>query len=246
METPLEAGQYANLAALRFLGITHLAYHIYIGTMTVKFLSFSAPDLEGGKVEGLRRIYECPRGFRESYRSPYDYTFADLYEITAEPSPVALIFDSHTPFEPLKGWSGQDGVLPFGLYSALFDSAAAFSYPLWNGTRAERVMRGNGRITAVNLSDKSVAFDLSFTARAADARTIEVRFNGGAPLATFAVGPDPAACAAAGLSLPGGGTGEITITASGAPYEYVLPIGKESLRLPATASLADFRVVVKK
>jgi hypothetical protein len=246
METPLEAGQYANLAALRFLGITHLAYHIYIGTMTVKFLSFAAPDLEGGKVEGLRRIYECPRGFRESYRSPYDYTFADLYEITAEPSPVALIFDSHTPFEPLKGWSGQDGLLPFGYYSALFDSAASFSYPLWNGARAERVMRGDGRITAVNLSDAPVAFDLSFTARAADARTLEVRLNGGAPLATFAVGPDPAACAAAGLSLPGGGTGEIAITASGAPYEYVLPIGKESLRLPATASLADFRVVVKK
>ena len=246
METPLEAGQYANLAALRWLGITHLAYHIYIGTMTVKFLSFSAPDLEGGKVEGLRRIYECPRGFRESYRSPYDYTFADLHEITAEPCPVALVFDSSSPFEAAKGWQGQDGFLPYGFYSALFDTTFTFCYPLWNGTRTERVMRGEGRITAVNLSNAPVTFGVSFTARAADTRTLTVRWNGGAPLATFTAGPEPTACTVSDLSLTAEGTGVITVAASGFPYEYELLIGKESLKLPATASLADVRVVVKK
>jgi hypothetical protein len=246
METPLEAGQYANLAALRWLGITHLVYHIYIGTKTVKFLSFSAPDLEGGKVEGLRRIYECPRGFRESYRSPYDYTFADLHEITAEPSPVALVFDSSSPFEASKGWQGQDGLLPFGMYSALFDTTSTFCYPLWNDGRTERVMRGEGRINAVNISNAPVTFGVSFTARAADTRTLTVRWNGGAPLETFTVGPEPTACTVSDLSLTAEGTGVITVAASGFPYEYELLIGKESLKLPATASLADVRVVVKK
>lgn len=246
METPLEAGQYANLAALRFLGITHLAYHIYIGTMTVKFLSFVAPDLEEGKVEGLRCIYECPRGFRESYRSPYDYTFADLYEITAEPCPVALVFDSSSPFKVLKDWQGKDGVLPYGLYSALFDTTSTFCYPLWNNGRTERVMRGEGRITAVNLSNAPVIFGVSFTARAADTRTLTVRWNGGAPLATFTVGPEPTTCTVSDLSLTAEGTGVITVAPSGFPYEYGLLIGKESIKFPATASLADVRVVVKK
>ncbi len=56
MEAPLEAGQYANLAALKWLGVTHLVYHFYIGTATVRFLSYGAPDLDTGTVEGLRRI----------------------------------------------------------------------------------------------------------------------------------------------------------------------------------------------
>ncbi len=244
METPLEAGQYANLAALRWLGVTHLAYHIYIGTATVRFLSYGAPDLDTGKVEGLRCIYQCPRSIDGPYDGPYDYTFADLHEITAQPCPVALVFDAPSPFDKTAGWTGQDGMLPYGMFSALMDTSRTFSYPVWNGSSTERVMRGAGRITAVNLSDKPVNFDLSFTARAGDTRDIEVRWNG-APVAKSTVGPEPASCAASGFSLPAGGTGEISLAASGAIYQYALPVGKEQIALPALAAVSDVRATVK-
>jgi hypothetical protein len=244
MEIPLEAGQYANLAALRFLGVTHLVYHPYIGTATVQFRSFSSPDLDSAKVDGLNRIYEGPRSIGELPRGPYDYSFADLHEITAGPCPVALVFDSSSPFDAAKGWTDQDGYIPYGWFSSLMSGPQSFSYPVWNGTRTERLLRGSGRITAVNLSDRLVSFDLSFLAYAEGKRTIEVKWNG-AMLAAVEIGPAQTICTAAGFSLPAGGTGEISLDTSGSSYGYMLPIGKEILRVPALAAIADVRAAVK-
>jgi hypothetical protein len=84
MEDIKEVGKYKNLIELKKLGITHLVYHYFVGTMTVQFPSYPSPELESGEVKGLRCIYRGSRTFNESYTSPYDYSFADLYEITAQ------------------------------------------------------------------------------------------------------------------------------------------------------------------
>jgi len=157
---------------------------------------------------------------------------------------VALVFNSPSPFDRAEGWTGDDGMLPYGMFSALMDTSRTFSYPVWNGSSTERIMRGAGRITAVNLSDKPVNFDLSFIARAGDARDIEVRWNG-APVTKAAIGPEPSTCAASGFSLPAGGTGEITLVAAGAPYQYMFSVGKDQIPIPALASVSDVRAMVK-
>jgi hypothetical protein len=242
MEPPLEAASYSNLAALRHLGITHLIHHYAIQTRTVQFRSFDDAPFTAESIEGLNRVFEGPRRFESSYESPYDYTFADLYEITAEPSPAALIFDYHTPFEPYAGHQGQDGMIPFGWYSALFDPEATFYYPLAKEARVERVMKGAGKISVVNLSDQPVTVGVRFTAYAPDARTLEVRWQGN-PAGTFPIGPTPTVFEAAGLSLAASGAGDLTITASGAPFDYSLAVGQGSMNLPATAVFTDVRVV---
>ena len=244
MEVPLEAGEYCNLAALRWLGITHLIYHFYIGTTTVQFSSFEARNLAAGNIEGLKRLYQCDRDPRVGpYPSPFDYTFADLYEITGDPCPVALTFDYHTPFV-----SASRGDFPtrFGWISALLDSNATFYFPVEKDRVVHRVMHGNGRVTAVNLSDKPVEFALSFMGQAPESRTIEVRGKEGQTLGKFTLGPQPVLCTVAGLSLPGAGMSDIRIAAFGAQYKYPLDIGGKTVDLPAMAALSDFRVTVKK
>ncbi len=84
MKIPQNVGQYESLVELRRLGITHLVYHYYIGTQTVKFLAPPAPVFEQENIPGLKCVYRGPRKFEEYYRSPYDYSFADLHEITAK------------------------------------------------------------------------------------------------------------------------------------------------------------------
>jgi hypothetical protein len=242
METPLEAASYVNLAALRHLGISHLINHIYIGTRTVRFLSFSAPPFEEGKIEGLNRIYEGPRTLEGVFESPFDYTFADLYEITAEPSPIALMFDYRSPFDQYKGFQGQDGMIPYGWYSALFDPETTFYYPLAKGNQMERVMKGAGKISAVNLSDQPLTFGVRFTAYAPDARTLEVRW-GEKPAGTFPIGPSPTVFEVTGLSLAASGSGELTVQSSGALFDYPLNVGQGNINLPATAIFTDVRVV---
>lgn len=242
METPLEATSYANLAALRYLGISHLVYHLYTGTRTVQFRSFSAPPFFEANIEGLTRLYTGPRTLDGDFKSPYDYTFADLYEITAEPSPVALVFDYHSPFDQYEGHQGEDGMLEYGWYSALFDPAATFYFPLARDSRMERVMKGTGKITAVNLSEKPAAFGVQFTASARDSRTLEIRWNEKSA-GVFPIGPEPATFAVAGLSIDASGTGELTITPSGGTFDYPLVIGQATLPLPSTAVFTDVRVV---
>ncbi|MHB9031218.1 MAG: hypothetical protein ACYC9O_20820, partial [Candidatus Latescibacterota bacterium] len=242
METPLEAASYVNLAALRHLGISHLINHIYIGTRTVRFLSFSAPPFDEGKIEGLNRIFEGPRTLEGAFESPYDYTFADLYEITAEPSPVAILFDYRSPFDQYTGHQGQDGMIPFGWYSALFDPETTFYYPLAKETGMERVMKGAGKISAVNLSDQPLTFGVRFTVYAADARTLEVRWEGN-PVGNFPIGSAPTVFEVSGLSLGASGAGDLIITPSGAPFDYSLDVGQGSVKLPATAVFTDVRVV---
>lgn len=83
MRVPQEVGQYSNLVKLHKLGITHLIYHYYIGTKTVRFLAPPALIFEQEDIPGLRCIYRGAREFKTFYISPYDYSFADLYEITA-------------------------------------------------------------------------------------------------------------------------------------------------------------------
>ncbi len=84
MENPAEVGKYENLSVLKELGVTHLVYHYYIGTKTVKFLALPAPIFESQEIAGLHCIYRGQRKFEEHYNSPYDYSFADLYEITTK------------------------------------------------------------------------------------------------------------------------------------------------------------------
>lgn len=242
MNVPLEAGEYANLAALRYLGVTHLIYHLYIGTTTVRFASFAAPGLMEGKIDGLRRLYEGPRKLGGEYISPYDYTFADLHEITAEPCPVALTFDYHSPFEPWTGFQAQDGLLNAGYYSALFDPEPSFYYPLPKGTGMERIMRKDGKVAATNLSDKPVTFDLTFEAKATDNRTLEVRWNG-KPMATVPIGPDALEATVSGFTLDAAKTGEITFVPSGGTFEYTIDVGQGVVPLQATAVLANVRAV---
>lgn len=245
MEVPLEAGEYCNLAALRWLGITHLIYHFYIGTTTVQFASFQAGNLAEGSVEGLKRIYQCDREPRVGpYPSPFDYTFADLFEISADPCPVALTFNYHSPFSS----SLVPGDFPtrFGYASALLDSNAAFYFPVEEKHVVNRIMHGKGRVATVNLSDKPVEFALSFLGSAPESRTIEVQGEKGQILGKFTLGPEPVLCTVTGLSLQGAGKSDVHIIASGSSYNYPLDIGGRTVNLPALATLSDFRVTMKK
>ncbi|MFA6472729.1 MAG: hypothetical protein WCU00_11885 [Candidatus Latescibacterota bacterium] len=246
MEVPVEAGEYCNLAALRWLGITHLIYHFYIGTTTVQFASFQAGNLASGSVDGLKRIYQCDRDPRTGpYPGPFDYTFADLFEITADPCPVAVTFDYHSPFAS----SAVPGDFPtrFGYASALLDSSAAFYFPFEEKRAVNRIMRSKGLVTAVNLSDKPVEFAVSFLGSASESRTIEVQGENGRILGKFTLGPEPVLCMVTGFSLQGAGKSEIHIVSSGLPYNYPLDIGGGRLvNLPAQATLSDFRVTMKK
>ena len=123
MAVPIEAQEYANLSALRWLGVDYLTYHWYIGTTTVVFRAFYAPGYIEETVEGVNKIFSSNRDPRDgNYTSPFDYTFADLYEITAEPSPVALAFDYYSPYAQSPGLLSQDGMLPCGWASALYDT----------------------------------------------------------------------------------------------------------------------------
>ncbi|MBT4484730.1 MAG: hypothetical protein HOC71_13755, partial [Candidatus Latescibacteria bacterium] len=136
MAVPLEAQSYANLAALRYLGITHLVNHWIIRTTTVNFGFFFAPGIFSDNVEGLKKIYTCNRDPNVGpYPSPFDYTFADLYEITAEPCPVALTFDYKNPYESVEGIIRQEMMLPWGRASALVDTTKTFYYPVADGER---------------------------------------------------------------------------------------------------------------
>lgn len=244
MVTPLEAASFSNLAALRQLGISHLVYHLYIGTQTVRFLSLAAPPLmaDSMSVEGLNRIYTGPRSIAPAYESPYDYTFADLYEITAPPSPAALVFDYHSPFERFGGAGGQDGMIDYGWYSALLDPETTFYYPLFREGRMERVMKGAGKVTAINLTNDPQTIGIQFTASAPDARTLDIRWNDN-PVGTVTLGPEPVTLNVGNLALDASGTGALTLTPSGAPFQYTLMVGQNSLPLPATAVFTDFRVV---
>ncbi len=244
MVAPLEAASYANLAALRSLGISHLVYHLYIGTRTVRFLSLAAPPFmaDSVSVEGLNRIYAAPRSIAPAYESPYDYTFADLYEITAPPSSAALVFDYRSPFEAYPEAGGQDGMIDYGWYSALLDPEPTFYYPLARGTRLERVMKGAGEVTAVNLTEAPVTIGIRFTAYAPDARTLEIRWNGN-PVGSVEIGPEPSTLTVGNLSLDAAGTGELTFSPTGSPFEYPLTVGQSTIPLPATAIFTDMRIV---
>ena len=245
MEVPLEAGEYCNLAALRWLGITHLIYHFYIGTTTVQFASFHAGNLASGGVDGLKRIYKCDRDPRTgSYPSPFDYTFADLYEITADPCPVAVTFDYHSPFA--SSGVPEDFPTRFGYASALLDSTAAFYFPVEEKRAVNRIMRSNGLVTTVNLSEKPVEFAMSFLGSAPESRTIEVQGENNRILGKFTLGTEPVLCTVTGLSLSAAGKSDIHIISAGSLYSYPLDIGGgRSVNLPALATLSDFRVTMK-
>jgi hypothetical protein len=133
------------------------------------------------------------------------------------------------------------GLMNFGWYSALFDPEPSFYYPLPKGAGVDRVMRKDGRVQTVNLSDRPVSFDLTFEARAADSRSLEVRWNG-KPLATVPIGPDSLEATVSGFTLDAGKTGEITFAASGGTFEYSFDVGQGVIPLPATAVLANVRI----
>ena len=81
MNNPVEVIKPENLIILKDLGITHVIYHHVIATRTVIFRGYTAPQFKDGNIDGLKLLYRnltIP-----NHNSPYDYCFADLYEITA-------------------------------------------------------------------------------------------------------------------------------------------------------------------
>ena len=68
-----------------------MVYHYYIGTKTVIFRPSSRTGFPMEGIKGLKLIFQNRKHpTKDKFLSPYDYTFANLYEITAIPSPVAL------------------------------------------------------------------------------------------------------------------------------------------------------------
>ncbi|MCE5249561.1 glycosyltransferase family 39 protein [bacterium] len=243
MEVPMEAQEYCNLAALRYLGITHLTYHHVIATKTVIFRGFIAPGFQAGTLEGLNPVCRNDKDPQEDeFESPYDYTFADLYEITAEPNPVALVFDYRSPYDQVPGVTDRDGFIPeIGWVSAFFDTTASFYYPWPHVSKTEklvRMMHHDGRVTAVNLSGEPVDFSISFIAESDDeGRELTVRWNNGSDAAPSIIGPSPVTCEAGPFHLDGGATGEITIRCAREAFKY----GPDSIETQAV--LSDFRVI---
>lgn len=76
------ARKIPDLETLKRQGVTHIVYHYHIGTKTVQFQARPIPFFDSGEVPGMRRIYTGPRQFSDTNKSPYDYGFADVYEIT--------------------------------------------------------------------------------------------------------------------------------------------------------------------
>jgi len=244
MEVPMEAQEYCNLAALRYLGISHLTYHHIIATRTVIFRAFIAPAFEQGEIDGLRLIYKNDRDIeKDDFKSPYDYTFADLYEITAAPNPVALVFDYRSPYDPVPGLIRNDGLLSVGWISAFLDSTRTFYYPWPHVNKLEklvRLLRQGGKVTAVNLSDEPVDFSVSFYAESDDTnREIVTKWNNGSDAGNFLIGPAPVKCETGPFHLDGNGTGALTIWSTRGAFRY----GPDSLA--TTAVLSDFRIVKK-
>jgi len=249
MEVPFEACEYFNLAALRYLGVTHLTYHWFIGTLTTTFQGLAAPALYNADVYGLRLVYECPRDPKKGiFKSPYDYTFADLYEITAEPCPVALVLDYRSPYEQVPGIIDHDFPISYGQRfvigwaSALFDTTGTFYYPIPDGEKIVRILRQGGRVTAINLSDEPVDFSIQFEAQSADsARVLETRWNDGRVVGSFTIGPEITPCQTGPFHLDGGGTGILSIWSTREAYGYSMGGDK----IPAMGTLRNFRVIIR-
>lgn len=240
MDVPMEAEAYCNLAALRSLGITHLVNHRHIGTKTVVFRSFLAPGLTAGKVDGLRELYRNGNELTDDFEGPYDYTFADLYEITAEPCPVALAFDYPSPYEPVPGILDRDGPTAIGWASALFDPSPSFSMPIPGGSSMIRLLRESGTVHCANLSDAPVTFDVTFEATAETERELTATWNG-TGVGTFSIGPEPLRPTVRGLTLAAGESGELKLNVAGEQYSYKI----DEITLPCSAVLRDFRVNAK-
>ncbi|MFC1511898.1 hypothetical protein ACFL5H_01725 [Candidatus Latescibacterota bacterium] len=248
MKVPIEACEYANLSTLRYLGITHLIYHWHIGTNTVIFRSHSAPSLYNKDTPGLRLVFESTRDpAKLPFRGPFDYAFADLYEITAEPCPIAITFDNPSPYEQFPGVPEEDflirmgNLFTIGWASALFDTTRTFYYPLPNSDLIDRLARQGGTITFTNLSGEPVDFDLSFSVSSADSgRVLEVRWNGES-LGKGEIGPVERRLTFESIRLGGGAQGTLTLFTDRDAYRY--NIGTTSL--PAHAVIRDVRARVK-
>jgi len=249
MEVPIEACDYSNLAAMRYSGVTHLTYHRYIGTTTVGFGSLAAPVLYNSDVEGLKLIFKSDRDpTKGPYPSPFDYTFADLYEITADPCPIALIYDYHSPYEKIPNILDKDFLISFsrnfavGWASALFDTTSTFYYPLPNGEKLDRVLRQGGKITTVNLSDEPVDFNITFFAESPDSgRVIVTKWNDREIIGNFEIGPDETKYMVQSIRLKGGESGVLSIWSNREQYAYQIGEG----RIPAGAVVRNFRVIEK-
>lgn len=249
MDVPIEACDYSNLAALKYLGVTHLTYHWYIGTTTVSFGSLAVPALYNCDVEGLKSLFESDQDPQHGeYPSPFDYTFADLYEITAEPCPIALTYDYNSPYDKIPGTFDDDFLISFsrrytvGWASALFDSTATFYYPLPYGEKIDRVFKKSGKVTAVNMSDEPVDFNISFIAESADSgRVIQAEWNGKEIIGTFETGPEGIKCVTESIRLKENESGILSITAQNEAYSY--EIGNSGI--PAGGVVRNFRVIEK-
>lgn len=246
MEVPLEAADYSNLAAMRYLGVTHLTYHWYIGTSTVGFRSFIVPALYNVAVKGLKTLYENREDPNKNFFTfPYDYTFADLYEITAEPVPIALVYDYCSPYkqitEVIPSKLKEDFQTKIGWVSPLLDSTKTMYYPIPQGEISERLIKQGGKISAVNISDKPVDFSVEFFAKAPDeGRILSVEFNG-KKLSTYQIGPDSVLCRIDSMHLDGSQTGTMVFNTNLPEYNYRVLEGS----LPVAAVLMNFRVYMK-
>lgn len=249
MTVPIEACEYANLSSLRYLGITHLTYHWYIGTNTVTFKSHAAPVLYNKDVPGLRILFQTTRDpFKVPYEGPYDYSFADLYEITADPCPIAITFDNPSPYEQSKGMSEDDYMIrmgdlfTIGWESSLMDTTRTFYYPLPNGDKVDRLARQGATVTVTNLSDSPVDFNISFSVSSDDSgRVIEARWNGGEPVGKYEIGPEEKRYTLESMRLEGSAVGTISFFTDREAYRYYLG----TATLMVNAVLRDVRAKVK-
>jgi len=176
---------------------------------------------------------------------PYDYTFADLYEITAPPCPVALTFDYISPYEKVPGLLKRPVMTRYGWASALIDSTGTFYYPVAEveDNQLDRLLRQGGQITAINMSDNPVNFSISFNASSVDSgRVIVAKWNNGKEIGQFETGTAPIRCTVSNLHLDGAETGILSLWSMKDSFTYVLDTGVGKANLPANAIFNDFRV----
>ena len=99
-----------------------------------------------------------------------------------------------------------------------------------------------GKITAVNLSEEPVDFNITFFAESPDSgRVIVSKWNDKEIIGTFEIGPRETRCTVESIRLKGGESGVLSIWSNREKYAY--PIGDGGL--PSGAVLRNFRVIEK-
>ena len=104
------------------------------------------------------------------------------------------------------------------------------------------MFRQGGRITATNLSDEPVDFNITFLAESPDSGCVfEAKWNEKEVVGTFEIGPQPTRCMVESIRLEGGTSGVLSIWSNSKQYDYSLAV----VKFPARGVVRDFRVILK-